>query len=409
MLAITDKLTFSIAKCLDNALSVTKLIFYCGSILLFAALPSLTQANTAASIARLASQSIVEIEVAGANGLLASGSGFIIDSSGVIVTNYHVIENGDSITIRLASGEEFDRVFVIAHNKRFDLALLKISTVDLPVLPLGSSASVSVGDEVFVLSNPLGLARSFSQGHVGALRVRDGIEILQITAPMSQGSSGGAVLNTEGEVIGVATGVMQEGQNINIAIPVKYVAGLLSEPQQPLSYSEFGQQQWPNFRSSAPSLPARAELSPNVTAAIRELGLDIDEFDFLFDDLSAFDEYDQELVFQLFIMGMGFSREAGYEVYHLDDRRGINRGEVSSFVRHLNNGEYVAIAACDRDCDEMFLVVQSESGWLSGSDTDTSLPYASFSLTASTDVTFQLRMLQCNIEPCFTRLMLMRK
>ena len=363
-------------------------------------------ANTGTSVAQATAPSIVEIETLTANDVLGTGTGFIVDPSGIIVTNFHVIENGDELRVRLESGEEFRRVFVLAHSERFDLAILKISSAELPALKLGSSASLSTGDEVFIMSNPLGLARSFSQGHVSARRVIDGVELLQVSAPISSGSSGGAVLNTQGQVIGVATAMLTDGQNINIAMPIKYVKGLLSEPSQPVTYQDFAQTNWGSSESSGTNYERADGLSPLVVQWIEELGLDPADYR---ESLLAYGVFEQELVFQLMLSSAILIDQSGYEDYKLGATLGLDEGEVHSTDVEMDRGEYIALAACDRDCGEIFIAIQSDSGWLAGSESGSDLPSAAFSISDRQNVKIQLRMMQCSTEPCFAQFMLLQR
>src|SRR5690348_15964210 len=111
-----------------------------------------------------------------------SGSGFVVASDGKLLTNFHVIRNSKKATIRLGNGDAYDDVQVLEVDKRRDIALLKIKAVDLLPLTLGSSSRVEVGDPVYSLSNPLGLANTLSNGIVSAVRPMDGYRLLQTTA-----------------------------------------------------------------------------------------------------------------------------------------------------------------------------------------------------------------------------------
>jgi hypothetical protein len=122
-------------------------------------------------------------------------------------------------------------------DEEHDLALLKAGGIKLPPLPLGDSETVAVGDEVYVVGNPLGLEGTFSNGIVSAIREIDGQKILQITAPISPGSSGGPVFDQRGEVIGIAVATFRGGQNLNLAIPVSYLSKLLLHVGPPSSIS----------------------------------------------------------------------------------------------------------------------------------------------------------------------------
>ena len=113
-----------------------------------------------------------------------------------------------------------------------DIALIKIKAVDLPFLALGKSSAVDVGDTVFSLSTPLGmLQNTLSDGIVSGIRLGDGYKYFQISAPISHGSSGGPIFNSNGEVIGIAVATIEEGQNLNFAVPIDYAKGMLTSTE----------------------------------------------------------------------------------------------------------------------------------------------------------------------------------
>ena len=120
---------------------------------------------------------------------------------------------------------------IVNRDLRQDLALIKVSDVSSPVLPIGRSDKVQVGESVYVAGNPMGfLEGTFSDGVVSAVReFRVDSKRIQITAPISKGSSGGPVLNSKGEVIGVAVSTITAGQNLNFAIPSGYLSELLNK------------------------------------------------------------------------------------------------------------------------------------------------------------------------------------
>lgn len=156
------------------------------------------------------------------------GSGFLVDPSGTIVTNFHVVRQARSASVVLASGDVYDRVELRASDERRDLAILQIHGYGLPTLPLGNSDSVRVGSPVIAIGSPLGLQNTVSTGIVSGRREREGFRLLQVTAPSSPGSSGGPVLSTHGDVIGVAVSQLRDGQNLNFAVPINYVRGMLA-------------------------------------------------------------------------------------------------------------------------------------------------------------------------------------
>lgn len=150
---------------------------------------------------------------------IARGSGFCI-ATNQIVTNKHVIENAVSIEIHASDNRFYKVLKVLSVDETGDLALLQTESLDSKVKPLAlANSSPREGDKIIVVGNPLGLEGSISDGIVSAFRTtRDLGKLIQITAPISPGSSGSPVINTNGEVIGVATLNLEGGQNLNFAI-----------------------------------------------------------------------------------------------------------------------------------------------------------------------------------------------
>jgi S1-C subfamily serine protease len=177
-------------------------------------------ADTIPEIVSHAKQSILVIYNVGADGIAQSlGSGFFISSDGLAITNFHVI-NGASQIVGLSMGGTTYRVeriyFVCPHA---DLAVLKFSVASVPYLKLGYSPSAVEGQRVLVIGNPEGLSGTVSDGLISAFR--ENRSYMQITAPISPGSSGSPVLDEKGKVIGVAVSFSAEGQNLNFAIPLE--------------------------------------------------------------------------------------------------------------------------------------------------------------------------------------------
>ncbi|MGI5892056.1 MAG: S1C family serine protease [Bacillota bacterium] len=155
---------------------------------------------------------------------ISSGSGFFINSGGMAVTNYHVIEDGYSADVKLADGKTYAVSKVIGYDKKLDIAVLKIDGSNFPYLFQANSDLLSSGQQIFTISSPLTLENSISEGIISSpQRKVDNIDYIQITAPISQGSSGGALLNNQGLVIGITTGAFEGGQNLNVAIPINLV------------------------------------------------------------------------------------------------------------------------------------------------------------------------------------------
>lgn len=172
------------------------------------------------------------------------GTGFVIDGGGVIATNLHVVAASAPITVRLLDGTTLTVERIVGVDVDHDLALLGVAAGHpLPTLALGDSDQVAAGDPVLAIGNPLGvLDYTVSDGLISSVRqVAPGIKLLQISAPISQGSSGGPLFNAFGQVIGVSTAVFTEGQNLNFGMPSNYVQALFRQPPRDLDVAEFAE------------------------------------------------------------------------------------------------------------------------------------------------------------------------
>ncbi len=170
-------------------------------------------------LAKLAS-SIVMIAVHGDKGQpIATGSGIMIGRKGFILTNCHVIRGGRSFAVRIEDDETvYPTDEIIKYNADLDLAVLRIQR-ELQVLPIYDGRKKLVrGQKVVAIGSPLGLFNSVSDGIISGFRQINDVDMIQFTAPISHGSSGGAVLNMAGELIGISTAGFDQGQNINLAV-----------------------------------------------------------------------------------------------------------------------------------------------------------------------------------------------
>ena len=164
------------------------------------------------------------------------GSGFIVDPKGYILTNDHVVEEGQDLTVKLADGSEH-RARVAGRDPKTDIALVKIDTErNLPVARLGDSAALEVGEWVLAIGNPFGLEHTVTSGIVSAKGRRIGAgpydNFIQTDASINPGNSGGPLINLHGEVVGVNTAIFSRGGGnigIGFAIPINIVKQLLSQ------------------------------------------------------------------------------------------------------------------------------------------------------------------------------------
>jgi len=164
------------------------------------------------------------------------GSGFIVDRDGYILTNNHVVENGQSIVVRLSDGSEFEAK-IVGRDAKTDIAVIKIDVArKLPVVLLGNSGDLEVGEWVLAIGNPFGLEHTVTSGIVSAKGRRIGAgpydNFIQTDASINPGNSGGPLINLSGEVVGVNTAIFSRtGGNIGIgfAIPINLVKELLPQ------------------------------------------------------------------------------------------------------------------------------------------------------------------------------------
>src|SRR3989454_6934186 len=143
---------------------------------------------------------------------LSLGSGFFITRDGVLVTNAHVVGGAAKVLLRWR-GQSGTAQKIVNFSRKHDLVTLQTSFTATPPVLLGDSEAVTVGQDVVVLGNPHGLEGTVSTGIVGGLRTLNNTRFLQITAPISPGSSGGPVFDVNGRVVGIATATSAKGQN----------------------------------------------------------------------------------------------------------------------------------------------------------------------------------------------------
>jgi S1-C subfamily serine protease len=204
------------------------------------------------------------------------GSGVIVSADGYILTNHHVIDGAEGIKVDLSDGRTLDAK-VVGSDKPSDLAVLKINAGNLPVLPLGDSDKVRVGDVVLAVGNPLGVGQTVTMGIISAKGRQTGIsngsfeDFLQTDAAINQGNSGGALVNTTGELIGVNSQILSPtGGSIGLGFSIpsnmarnvmdqltrtgKVRRGQLGNPAVPLNGRDL------NGETSSPPLTGRRSI-----------------------------------------------------------------------------------------------------------------------------------------------------
>ena len=182
--------------------------------------------------------SVVLIKGTTENGEVA-GSGFLISSDGKIATNWYVVRDLEVGAVQLESGEIFDSFSVLAIDERKDLAIIQIPGFDLTPVELGNSNLAQPGDPVLLVGSPRGLKGTVTTGVVSAIRdLRRGLKVIQTDAAANPGNSGGPLVNSRGEVIGVLNFKLADSENLNFAVAINYVRGMLNQPQTAMTLDQ---------------------------------------------------------------------------------------------------------------------------------------------------------------------------
>jgi len=198
-----------------------------------------TKAMDPAELFRAASPAVVRVEVYDRDfHPSGQGSGFLVSDDGLVVTNYHVIENAQFATILLSNELKCLVEGVVAWDRSADLALLKIQGKKLSCLDTLARDLPDIGAKVYAIGSPKGLTNTLSEGIVSGHReIRLGLQAIQMTAAISPGSSGGPLLTAEGKVVGVTTLFLQGGQSLNFAVPSDRVAKLIASKGAPRTFA----------------------------------------------------------------------------------------------------------------------------------------------------------------------------
>jgi len=201
--------------------ALTKVILFTAYIFIY--LPNIySQTLTAEQIYKKVSGAVVVIHAYDYNEELASqGSGVIINDEGYLVTNYHLLKGNERVEV-LHNKKIIQYSDIIGIDVERDILILKIESGKIPAIKIGDSKTINIGEKVYAIGSPLGFENTISEGIISGLRNYDefGGKFIQITASISHGSSGGAVVNDKGELIGISTLTAMEGQNLNFAIPI---------------------------------------------------------------------------------------------------------------------------------------------------------------------------------------------
>lgn len=202
---------------------INKIIILTTIILLIS--PVLAQEKRPEEIYKNLLPSIVTLTVEKKDGSGVTGTAFLAIKDGIAVTALHVVRNAKRVTANFSNGDEYEVTGLIDKDEKRDLALIRIKTFGKPLLRF-VTAEPAIGSKVYVIGAPKGLEFSISDGLLSQIQNIDRVNNYQFSCPASPGNSGGPLVNASGEVLGVVSWQLREGQNLNFAIPSTYVLGL---------------------------------------------------------------------------------------------------------------------------------------------------------------------------------------
>ena len=239
--------------------------------------------GSAPEIAELA-QSVLFLETYDdTDSVIATASGFVVEDGATLVTNYHVIDGAHHIIAYTPDGQtSVDIYTVLSYDEAADLAILRCeSNMGVQPLLLGNSDEIKQGNEIFAVGYPLGLANTMSEGIISSRYFdENGIDLLQITAAISHGSSGGALFNEAGEVVGVICAYYEGGQNLNLAVASNVATELLNATSAPISLAELSE-----------SLFVSSNANDYLTVSLEELYYSPDKYDGKLVSLTTWNAY----------------------------------------------------------------------------------------------------------------------
>lgn len=190
-----------------------------------------SHALVAEKLFQQASRSVFVVEALGSDGkVLNQGSGVVVAHEGV-VTNRHVLER--AVSIRIRRGTQIWAAAVEHTDPEHDLVQLRVPNLTAPPVQIRPSTSLQTGERVYAIGAPQGLELTLSEGLISSLRPYEGVQLIQTTAPISTGSSGGGLFDTQGRLIGITTFQVKEGQNLNFALPGEWVVALPTHAATP--------------------------------------------------------------------------------------------------------------------------------------------------------------------------------
>lgn len=213
---------------------------------------------------------------------VAQGSGVVLNDKGWVVTNYHVFKGANKIIVKQKS-RIIEYTNIIGFDVEKDILILKIADNSFPAIQLGNSSLLRIGQKVYAIGSPMGLENSITEGIISGVRSYEQTfkNYIQISAAISHGSSGGAVVDARGRLIGITTWTMSDGQNLNFAIPINEVFGVYKKKTitvSELSAGEYfgrgyNEYKLTNYDAAIEYYKKAISINPNYFETYHNLGL----------------------------------------------------------------------------------------------------------------------------------------
>jgi hypothetical protein len=339
--------------------------------------------STPREIAARAQKALLVVRSLSADGdTVGSGTGFVVSPDGTFVTNYHVVMGAERLRVELLDGRRFENVRFIAADARHDLAVLQLPGEGHAALALGRDTAALTGDRVYVMGNPLGMSGTFSDGLVSGRRPVQGVGMIQISAPISPGSSGGPVMDDRGQVIGVATLMLMGGQNLNMAVPSRYIAPLLARRTEARAFAAG------MVPSTARGGLAEVDRREETRGPARQ-------------GRGRANAWREQVLAQIGAARRMAERQGMAEAFPA--RTGMGRtGEEVQLEYTLAAGvRYLFTARCDEDCANVDLAVDAPGGAPAAADREPDdYPTVAFVAPRAGTYRVTLKVAHCSVEPC---------
>jgi tetratricopeptide (TPR) repeat protein len=322
------------------------------------------QPLTAEQIYKKVSGAVVVIQAYNTNNeLVNEGSGVVISDKGYIVTNYHVLEGCQKLEV-LHNKQVVPYVDIIGIDVSKDILILKIKAKRFPSIKIGNVQKINIGDRVYAIGSPLGFENTISEGIISGLRNDEttGRNLIQITASISPGSSGGAVVNDKGELIGISSFTAAEGQNLNFAIPIDDVLAVKigsyskddSYKDFELFYKGYNADKNGNYQEAISYYTSYLTKYPNDANAYLSRGnakTDLEDY------TGAIQDYSKAIEINPNFAGAYYNR--GLAKYDLDDYRGAIQDYSKAIEINPNDaGAYINRGSAKHDLEDYTGAIQ---------------------------------------------------